>query len=998
MNCRDFENDFELYVLGDLDEARSAAIREHMNDCSECQKRRASAERLVANLNESMGRFEPPHAFAESQVARMAEGRGVGRRRSVVRAAVLMAAGLLAGLGLYSLAGRITRDGREQGHDARPVALDSVRILPSPGAQYTVLAPRRVRLEAGTLSCAVRASSERFSIETPAGVATALGTQFTISVQPVEETPMNAKRLATAIVVAAGTVQLVNGFGSADARRGERVYAEEYSAPVKQVSDLHARFGDSWKPVPSTQKPSIPAYALPLGPGALLNADDVSRKLGFSPRDAQLLKNGFVVVPMPVLEGLDGGRVRGDDLVRTYEGLRKADVPIFVTADTLLHMFHVQFDEALKDVEEKEFSPDILALAEMLEKRLGEQAGRTKDPAAREGLRKAWTFAAIGLRALRPGYVPAESIRADVELVSGKIEAHEGTWPAPGIAHEAWSLFRYPEDFSQYVPRGHYVRSEALKRYFVAMTWFGRMTFLLKGGDSHGSEEGDGSLVSGGEAEAQTIAAAAMTRLLSSETLADGRKASEVWERIYTVTSYFVGLSDDLGLPQYAAALGAVMKSTEDLASLADPGRMAAFRAELAKFRAPAIYGGTGAQGSLGTVDRPDTLDTALLKSAGFRLMGQRFVPDSYLLGKLVYPAVGAPTNGRSDMFTCVMSAGGPIRGIPRGLDVMAVLGSERAREILSELEDDAYGTTTKDGDVKYADALEKLRAEFAGISPGDWNRNLYWSWLYALKAIVEPCGDGFPTFMTTEAWRDKGVTTALASWAQLRHDSVLYAKQSYTESKQDDPDAVAGAGYVEPAVEFYGRLLSTVRMMRTGLQQLKALAAPAAERLDGLERILVRLHAISETELANRPLPKEDAAYILEFWSQLSGIRVKYPELEAELRKAEETENWERAAELREMLDPARSMSTALVTDVHSDQNSGMVLGEATGHLDLAVVCVRRPDGTITLAAGPVLSYYEFKHPMNDRLSDEEWRTMLQEGRAPARPEWTGSYMSKQK
>lgn len=91
---------------------------------------------------------------------------------------------------------------------------------------------------------------------------------------------------------------------------------------------------------------------------------------------------------------------------------------------------------------------------------------------------------------------------------------------------------------------------------------------------------------------------------------------------------------------------------------------MAAFRAELAKFRAPAIYGGTGAQGSLGTVDRPDTLDTALLKSAGFRLMGQRFVPDSYLLGKLVYPAVGAPTNGHSDMFTCVMSAGGPIRGI----------------------------------------------------------------------------------------------------------------------------------------------------------------------------------------------------------------------------------------------------------------------------------------------------------------------------------------------
>ncbi len=376
--------------------------------------------------------------------------------------------------------------------------------------------------------------------------------------------------------------------------------------------------------------------------------------------------------------------------------------------------------------------------------------------------------------------------------------------------------------------------------------------------------------------------------------------------------------------------------------------------------------------------------------------MGQRFVPDSYLMGKLVYPAVGAPTNGRGDMFTCVMTSGGPIRGFPRGLDVMAVLGSERAREILAELGDDAYGTMAKDGDVKYAAALENLRAEFAGIAPRDWNRNLYWSWLYALKAIVEPCGDGFPTFMTTEAWRDKSVTTALASWAQLRHDTVLYAKQSYTESKEDDLDATAVAGYVEPAVEFYGRLLSTVRMMRTGLQELKALAAPAAERLEGLERILVRLHAISETELANRPLAKEDAEYIREFWSQLSGIKVKYPELEEEMRKAYEAENWERAAELREMLDPARSMSTALVADVHSDQNSGMVLEEATGHLDLAVVCVRRPDGTITLAAGPVLSYYEFKYPMKDRLTDEKWRELLKEGRSPARPEWTDSYLSK--
>jgi hypothetical protein len=52
-------------------------------------------------------------------------------------------------------------------------------------------------------------------------------------------------------------------------------------------------------------------------------------------------------------------------------------------------------------------------------------------------------------------------------------------------------------------------------------------------------------------------------------------------------------------------------------------------------------------------------------------------------------------------------------------------------------------------------------------------------------------------------------------------------------------------------------------------------------------------------------------------------------------------------------------------------------------------------PDGHIMLGAGPVLSYYEFKHPMDDRLTDEKWRVMLLEGKGPSVPEWTGSFLS---
>ena len=78
-----------------------------------------------------------------------------------------------------------------------------------------------------------------------------------------------------------------------------------------------------------------------------------------------------------------------------------------------------------------------------------------------------------------------------------------------------------------------------------------------------------------------------------------------------------------------------------------------------------------------------------------------------------------------------------------------------------------------------------------------------------------------------------------------------------------------------------------------------------------------------------------------------------------------------------------------------HTDQNSRQVLEEATGYVDLGVFVYRQPDGRLVIGAGPVLSYYEFKHPMNDRLTDEKWRELLKGDKRPAPPEWTKAYAS---
>jgi len=56
---------------------------------------------------------------------------------------------------------------------------------------------------------------------------------------------------------------------------------------------------------------------------------------------------------------------------------------------------------------------------------------------------------------------------------------------------------------------------------------------------------------------------------------------------------------------------------------------------------------------------------------------------------------------------------------------------------------------------------------------------------------------------------------------------------------------------------------------------------------------------------------------------------------------------------------------------------------------VDLIIVAYPIPDGSIVLSAGPVLSYYEFKHPMSERLTDEAWRELLDSPQKPNRPTW---------
>jgi hypothetical protein len=300
-------------------------------------------------------------------------------------------------------------------------------------------------------------------------------------------------------------------------------------------------------------------------------------------------------------------------------------------------------------------------------------------------------------------------------------------------------------------------------------------------------------------------------------------------------------------------------------------------------------------------------------------------------------------------------------RVFPRGLDVMALLGSEMAKELIREQGDDQYDN--------YYVKFDALESEFDNLTVSEWNKNLYWAWLYSLKPLLQDFDEGYPTFMQTTAWQDKELITALASWTELRHDTILYAKQSYTMAGttgvQLQPKPVVG--YVEPVPEFYNRLLALTRMTNKGLEERNVLDDASKSRLKNLEDILEKLVVISKQELANEELTEEDYQFIRNFGDSLQGV---ITDVEAKAQK------------------------TTIVADVHTDGNSGQVLEEGVGHVDLIVVAYKVPDGRILIGAGPVMTYYEFKQPMSDRLTDEKWRELLLQN-LPEMPEWTASFVS---
>ena len=666
-------------------------------------------------------------------------------------------------------------------------------------------------------------------------------------------------------------------------------------------------------------------YTLPVDLADLGNYDQFT----FSePQNGLLAQNGFVVAPSE----------QWLEFFQVYENARYSQTPVFVTTDSVYHVYHLLFDKMLRDLERERFEPDIRALTAACLQSAQNLHTELQGTELEDLARSIIAYFAVADALINPESSAPPEVANLVQAELALIEAHAGMDGSPIFSQncpdscdpcdpfppeECLDQPCLCEDYSQYVPRGHYTRSEQLKRYFRAMMWYGRINMRLQRPD-------------------ETRMALLITYILR-HTEVNGVPAADVWARVYDPTVFIVGKADDLGFHEYGAIWDVTFGPDAPASAIADEAKFAAFVEAARQLPPPQIN-------SMWVYIWEDKEQA----TQGFRFMGQRFVLDAYIFDEMTWREVGKTGNER---------------WLPKGLDVMAALGSEEAYGILDGMGETDY--------LHYSEQMEKLRGEISALELDSWTQNLYWNWLYALHPLLEPKDEQYPAFMQTQAWTHKDLHAALGSWTELKHDTILYAKQSMAEMGGGAPPEPPH-GWVEPNPEAYARLLALTRMTRDGLENRGLLTENTGANLARLDDLLTFLLDAAQRELAGETLTDDDYERIEFYGGELEAMTLAAADQEGEGRPFFEEDD-----------------QAALVADVATDPN-GYVLEEAIGRISEIFAIVPDGEGGLHIAKGGIFSYYEFPWPMDDRLTDEAWRAMLAAGDAPDQPDWTGSFISR--
>jgi hypothetical protein len=637
--------------------------------------------------------------------------------------------------------------------------------------------------------------------------------------------------------------------------------------------------------------------------------DSISKYYPLTPDEKTLLgKHGFVVTE----------RIRPASFGSAFLDIYQYDLPVFVSTDAILHALHMSYDAILVDVEKTKLIPKLDFLLSTLHNQLPVLSARySAEPRLKRMLLDLDIYLTIP-RILR-GSITQPYFSENAAAVQSLLQAVNNLRP---LNVKLFSETPRMIDFSQFTPRGHYTQSEELTAYFKAMIWLGRTEIYLIPPKSIDPPP------SFADMQRQIILAA-----LLDEAAVEGN-AYPLLNEIEAIIKFFVGDQDNTTLPNIRTLITEGNISSPLV--LLDSIRCVSFQDSLAV--KAFVFQRINSQILMSDAGNPDQIRPA----AALMLLGQRFVIDSYVTGNVVFDKI-------------IYQEKKVLRMLPSSMDILFAIGNDAAAQILiPELEE-----------YHYASNLSGLRYLIDSYEPQFWESTLYNGWLSSIRALNPPRDrSALPPFMQTAAWWQEKMNTQLASWAQLRHDNLLYAKQSYTGGTVCSfPES-----YVEPIPQFYKAVKRFAETAESRFKQPDFDNTKIVNYFSFMKSVADTLGTIAEKELNGIALTtiEKNFLHAMFFTQPICGIqydgwyfKLFYTREEGMLKK------------------------DLVVADVHTAPTDaagnfvGWVMHGGTGPLNMAVIVTDLPGGGSTAFIGPVLSYYEHISENFKRLTDDEWKTM---------------------
>lgn len=694
------------------------------------------------------------------------------------------------------------------------------------------------------------------------------------------------------------------------------------SAKAMTLGELHSLYPD---PAPATP----PALGYDAAKATYMDLITKEMKPGAA-EQAKLAANGFV----------SSDAWQHDTMADALLWVFQKDLPVLVTSDMILQALHASYDDILKTMEQHALVPTIEAMLVQAHTALGKLPAPS-DAMAQDARVDADFFLTVARNLLGTTKVAAlggKAVDDEVAAFLAKIEAKQ-------MAEVEIFGAKRVMDFSQFEVRGHYEGNPVLERYFRTLMWLGRVDLRFV--------EPDAAAGTWVQRPRQLMVAIDLQTAMAG-------KPRQAWTTADRLVTLMVGPVDYLDLHSMDKLQKDFALTTSDAVAKLDAATLDQMTAHLVA----GVYGSQQIASHYIETNPFSSEPTPLPPS--FALLGQRFVIDSHVFSNVVYDRV-------------IFEDQKVKRVLPDPLDVMFALGNNHA---LAHLQ---AGLT----EFPYQGALHLMRVLVSSHPASFWSDNVYNLWLSSLRSLSGPvmAADGtpaqkVPAAMKTAAWYDKQLRTQLASWAQLRHDTILYAKQSYTGGVAcEHPD-----GYVEPVPQLWATLGKLAGEAQVAMANAPGIDANVAKQLNTFwghwVTTMGKLQAIADGELKGEELTTDQLDFLKTTIvnESICGGPIFTGWYTSLFFQSDSFDKWR-----------------PTIADVHTNPNSGPlpgphVLHVATGNVELMIFTADTCQGAEAFV-GPVFRYHEVIVPEIKRLKDSDWETRLKDGTAPGQPAWTQSF-----